>query len=90
MVSTFYRNQLWPHLISYNIFRNVNMYLLEVATCEKWRSSHLQSEKGSKSFEDWVREVGLNILGLGVLPIWKGVTFAGVGQYAITCHNGGT
>ena len=65
----FFRNQLWQHLISYNSFRNMNMCLLEVAMCEKCRSSHFQSEGVSKKFEYWG---GWKILGLG------GITFAGV------------
>ena len=65
----FFRNQLWQHLISYNCFRNMNMCLLEVAMCEKCRSSHFQSEGVSKKFEYWG---GWKILGLG------GITFAGV------------
>ena len=42
----FFRNQLWRHLLSSNSFRNVNMCLLEVAMCEKCRSSHFQSDGG--------------------------------------------
>ena len=43
----FFRNQSWQHLISYNSFRNMNM---EVAMCEKCRSSHnFQSEGWVKS-----------------------------------------
>ena len=49
----FFRNQLWQHLISYHSFRNMNMYLLEVSMSEKCRSSHFQSEVGSKKFEYW-------------------------------------
>ena len=51
----FFRNQLWQHLISYNSFRNMNMCLLEVATCEKCRSSHFQWKGGGgdgKKIED--------------------------------------
>ena len=44
----FFRNQLWQHLTSYNSFWNMNMWLLEVAMCEKCRSSHFQSERGLK------------------------------------------
>ena len=53
----------------------MNMCLLEVAMCEKCRSSHFQSEG---EFED----------GGGVKKIWDrgGGTFAGGGQYYITCH----
>ena len=36
----FFRNQLWQHLISYNSVRDMNMCFLEVAMCEKFRSSH--------------------------------------------------
>ena len=71
---SFFRNQLWQHLISYNSFRNVNMCLLEVAMCEKRRSSHFQSEggvrslrtRGVKKFQDWV----------GVTDFRGGGTFA--------------
>ena len=45
----FFRNQLWQHLISYNSFRNMDMCLLEVAMCEKFRSSHFQWEGGVQS-----------------------------------------
>ena len=48
----------------------MNMCLLEVAMCEKCRSSHFQSEReGSKKFQDWGVK---KILGLGG-------TFAGGG-----------
>ena len=50
----FFRNQLWQHLISYNSFRNMNMCLLEVAMCEKCRSSHFQSEGGVKKLRTGV------------------------------------
>ena len=48
----------------------MNMCLLEVAMCEKCRSSHFQSEgEGSKKFQDW-----------GVKKILElGGTFAGGG-----------
>ena len=51
----------------------MNMCLLEVAMCEKCKSSHFQSEVGSKKFEDW---------GGGIFSDWGvtdlgGVTFAG-------------
>ena len=79
----FFRNQLWWHLFGYNNFRNVNMCLLEAAMCENSRSSHFQSDWGSKKFEDWG---GSEILGLGQLLIWAGgILFMG-GQYPITCH----
>ena len=72
----FFRNQLWRHLLSSNSFRNVNMCLLEVAMCEKCRSSHFQSDGGGG--EGWGGRGGM--LGLG------GVTNLGGGQYPITCH----
>ena len=50
----FFRNQLWRHLISYNSFRNTNMCFLEVAKCEKCRSSHFQSEGGVKKLRTGV------------------------------------
>ena len=67
------------HLISYNSFRNVNMCLLEVAMCEKRRSSHFQSEGGVKSlrtrgvkkFQDWV---GVTDLGVGGGTFAEGVS----------------
>ena len=53
----------------------MNMCLLEVAMCEKCKSSHFQSEVGSKKFEDWG---GGDILGLGGgVTDLGGVTFAG-------------
>ena len=62
----------------------MNMCLLEVAICEKCRSSHFQSEGGSEKFEHWggVKK----FLGLGGLPIWGGGYFCWGGQYPITCH----
>ena len=36
----------------------MNMCFLEVAMCEKCRSTHFQSEGGVKSFEDWVLLLG--------------------------------
>ena len=64
----FFRNQLWRYLISYNSFRTVNMCLLEVAMCEKCRSSHFQWEEGgNKKFEDWGR--GLKNFRTGGLPL---------------------
>ena len=57
----------------------MNMCLLEVAMCEKCRSSNFQLEEGeSKKFENCRKEgVGLkNFRTGGGLPIW-GVTFAG-------------
>ena len=53
----------------------MNMCLLEVAMCEKCRSSHFQSEG---EFEDWG--------GVKKFWDWGGITFAGGGQYHITCH----
>ena len=79
MVKTCFYNVFW-HLISYNSFRNVEMYLLKVAICEKCRSSHFQSEGGVKS----VRTGGLvkKFEGWRGLLIWGregGGTFAGRG-----------
>ena len=50
----------------------MNMCLLEVAMCEKYRSSHFQSEGGVKSLRTW---------GGGVCKNFRtgGVTFAGWG-----------
>ena len=77
----FFRNQLWQHLINYNSLRTMNMCLLEVAMCEKCRSSNFQLEEGeSKKFENCRKEgVGLkNFRTGGGLPIWGwGGTFAG-------------
>ena len=67
----FSRNQLWQYLISYNTFRNMNMCLLEVAMCEKCRSSHFQLERGVKKFENSYGGGG----GKKILEL--GVTFAG-------------
>ena len=47
----------------------MNMCLLEVAMCEKCKSSHFQSEVGSKKFEDW---------GGGIFSDWGGYRFRGV------------
>ena len=44
----FFRNQLWQDLVSYNSFRNMNMFLLKVAMCEKCRSSDFQSAKARR------------------------------------------
>ena len=65
----------------YNSSKNIKICLLEVAMCEKWRSSHFQLEGGSKKFEGcggWGGGGQLKILGLGggLPPIW-GVAFAG-------------
>ena len=81
----FFRNQLW-HLISYNSFRNMNMCLLEVAMCEKCRSSHFQSEGGVKSLStrggrggDWVRllllggEVSTSLHDMWLLNIYNDI-----------------
>ena len=55
----FFRNQLWQHLINYNSLRTMNMCLLEVAMCEKCRSSNFQLEEGeSKKFEYCRKEGG--------------------------------
>ena len=70
----FFRNQLWWHLFSYNPFRNVNMCLLEAAMCENSRSSHFQSEWGSKKFEDWG---GLKTFRTGAITDLRGDTFHG-------------
>ena len=56
----------------------MNMCLLEVAMCEKCRSSHFQSEAGVKSLRT-EGEGGNKILGL------EGLLLLG-GQYPITCH----
>ena len=54
----FFRNQLWQHLINYNSLRTMNMCLLEIAMCEKCRSSNFQlEEEESKKFE-YCREEG--------------------------------
>ena len=82
----FFRNQLWQHLINYNSLRTMNMCLLEVAMCEKCRSSNFQSEEGeSKKFEHW-REEGEGIeqfLNWGRVTNFGGVLLLG-DQYAIT------
>ena len=57
----------------------MSMYLLEVAMCEKCRSSHFQSEGGSKKFEGWGGD--LKNLGHG------GVTDFGRGYF---CWGGST
>ena len=48
----------------------MNICLLEVAMCEKCRSSHFQSDRGSKKFEDW----------------GGGTFAGGRGQYLVTGH----
>ena len=58
------------------------MYLLEVAMCEKCRSSHFQSEGGVKSLRTWGVK---KFQDWGVIDL-QGVTFAGRGQYPITSH----
>ena len=83
----FFRNQLWQHLINYNSLRTMNMCLLEVAMCEKCRSSNFQLEEGRvKSLSTAGRREGdWKILGLGA-----GYQFGGGGvlllgdQYTIT------
>ena len=57
----------------------MNMYLLVVAMCEKWRSSHFQSDGGEgvkKLRTGWSEFKHLRPGGGGELPIWGG-TFAG-------------
>ena len=62
----------------------MNMCLLEVAMCEKCRSSHFQSEGATKKFEDLG---GSKILGSGDYQFffffWGGVLLLGgeMGQY---------
>ena len=56
----------------------MNMCLLEVAMCEKFRDSHFQSEGGVKSLRTGGGE-GKKILGL------EGILLLG-GQYPITYH----
>ena len=56
----------------------MNMCSLEVAMCEKCRSSHFQSEGGVKSLRTVGEEVKKN-LGL------EGLLLLG-GKYPITCH----
>ena len=63
---SFFRNQLWQHLIIYNSFRNMNMCLLEVAMYEKCRSSDFQSERGSKKFKYCRRRRGRKLFGMEV------------------------
>ena len=53
----------------------MNMCLLQVAMCEKYRSSHFQSDGESKKFEDWGG--GKIFQDWEELPIWGGCTFAG-------------
>ena len=53
----------------------MNMCLLEVAMCEKCKSSHFQSEMGSKKFEDW--GAGGEYSQTGGVTDLGGVTFAG-------------
>ena len=75
MVKTCFYNVFW-HLISYNSFRNVEMYLLEVAICEKCRSSHFQSEGGGKSLSTWGSVKYFRTRGGGVTDL-GGLTFPG-------------
>ena len=49
----------------------MNMRLLQVAMCEKYRSSHFQSDGESKKFEDWGG--GKIFQDWEELPIWGGV-----------------
>ena len=63
------------------------MYLLVVAMCEKWRSSHFQSEGGEgvkKLRTGWSEFKHLRPGGGGELPIWGGY-FCWGGRYPITC-----
>ena len=83
----FFRNQLWQHLINYNSLRTMNMCLLEVAMCEKCRSSNFQLEEGeSKKFEYCRKEGGglKNFRTGGGLPIWGGEVILLGDQYTIT------
>ena len=65
----------------------MSMCLLEVAMCEKCRSSHFQSEGGeSKKFEDRGGGGGLKNFRTGGLPIWGVVTFAGGGRVSTPLH----
>ena len=60
----------------------MNMYLLVVAMCEKWRSSHFQSEGGEgvkKMRTGWSEFKHLRPGGGGELPIWGGTFAGGVG-----------
>ena len=56
----------------------MNMCLLEVAICEKYRSSHFQSEGGVKSLRTGGEE-GLKNFKTGDLLLLGG-------QYPIACH----
>ena len=70
----------------------MNMCLLEVAMCEKWRSSHFQLEGGVKSLRTGRGGVK-NFRTGGVTDLGKGNFAAGVvgggvwGQYPIICHD---
>ena len=76
----------------YNSSKNIKICLLEVAMCEKWRSSHFQLEGGSKKFEGCG---GGGVGGWGVVKNFRaggggyhrfgGLLLLG-GQYPITCH----
>ena len=60
----------------------MDMFFLEVAMCEKCRSSHFQLEGGVKSWG------GLKNLGTGGITNLGGVLLSlGGGQYPITCHD---
>ena len=63
----------------------MDVCLLEVAMCEKCRSSHFQSEWAVQDFRAGGRGLKNFRIG-GGLPIWEGGTFARGGQYPITCH----
>ena len=62
----------------------MNMCLLEVTMCEKCRSSHFQSEWGSKKCENWGVKKFYDWG--GGLTIWGGLVLLGGGQCPITCH----
>ena len=63
--------------VSFNSFRNMNMCLLEVAMCEKCRSSHFQSEGGVKSLSTWGSVKYFRTRGGGGVTDLGGLTFPG-------------
>ena len=64
----------------------MNMCLLQVAMCGKYRSSHFQSDGESKKFEDWGGG-GVKYFRTGRrYRFGGGVLLLGEGQYPITCH----
>ena len=72
----------------------MNLWLLEVAMCGKCRSSHFQSEEGSKKLKNWVVGGGggeKNFrTGGEVYRLFffrGGGLLLGGGLYTITCHN---